>query len=307
MNRISYAAKLSFILLCWMTFSACQTASDPTVEPEAADAPQTGQESGPAGGDESPAVIEEATPDPALIPEAWQGGPHADAYVVDSGGSNSSCARCHAPVNWIPTMDDMPDSCFACKFEIEPPPPVIAEAEWANIPCEVCHEVDKKGNVEEGYAWLEIAQIGEYAEVASPTEICQKCHAEVDLPEHKAIQLGGAHSDYECTECHDAHDTGATCGETSCHQEALGPDNEIAGHDVDHEEVACVACHDGSDMEVGPPEDGDSGWTTLASIPGEDGTALIAVTSHNVVLEADCDRCHFIGNPWGLSESVEEE
>ncbi|MEE9599032.1 MAG: hypothetical protein V3V66_01080, partial [Anaerolineales bacterium] len=75
-----------------------------------------------------------------LAQQQWETSAHANAYVVDSEGKNNSCAQCHAPMNWMPTIDDIPESCLACKFELETPPPFISEDEWFHIPCLVCHE-----------------------------------------------------------------------------------------------------------------------------------------------------------------------
>lgn len=244
-----------------------------------------------------------ASPDPAAIQASWQSSPHANTYVVDDLGQNNTCARCHAPINWIPAMDDLPESCFTCKFEIEDPPPLIPDNEWVNIPCNVCHEVDKKGNIMPEYAWLEIAPLGEYAAVSSSTELCLKCHAPADIPEHGSTVLGGAHADYECTRCHSAHDTTASCSAVDCHPEVIDPATPIPGHDTDHRAVSCVACHDGNGMEIGIDQQ-TSLWTTFTAGPAV--LESFAFTSHNLVLEAPCERCHFVGNPWNLSDSVDE-
>jgi hypothetical protein len=198
-------------------------------------------------------------------------------------------------------MDELPESCFACKFELEDPPQYIPETDWTNIPCNVCHEVDKKKNVLPGYAWLEIAPLGEYAKVASPTELCLKCHAPVDIPQHGNVELGGVHPGYECTKCHSAHATTASCDTAGCHEESTTP---IAGHDEDHQKVSCVACHDASGMEVGLDEVNGL-WTTFVSRATGSETERFSFTSHNIALEASCDRCHFANNPWGLSDQVE--
>jgi len=241
---------------------------------------------------------EEASPD--QIDAAWSSSPHADSFVVTDEGMNSTCARCHAPVNWIPTMDEIPESCLTCKFEIDPPPPLIEESVWTHVECKVCHEM-KKDEVEPGFAWLEIAPIEEYAEVASTTELCNKCHIVEGIPAHVTIALEGSHAGMLCTECHDAHDTQATCSTSGCHEDALSVESTTPGHDEDHKDVHCVACHATGELNVGPVE---GEWTTL--MVGEPGgeEESIPFKSHYVVLEAPCERCHFDNNPWGLSVSV---
>ena len=280
--------------------------NNPDNEPaESSDPSESTDESGPAA--------TEVEPEPVDIDAAWQSSPHASAFVLDADGNNNPCARCHAPINWEPTMEDLPESCFACKFELDEPPSYIPEDEWLDIPCKVCHQVDKNGDVQPEYSWLEIAPLDEYATVETPTELCMKCHDPVNIPEHGIIKVGGGHEGYECTECHDAHDATASCGTVDCHEDVIEPDTPIAGHDEDHRDVSCAACHDADGMEVGPSEELGY-WTTYAPWSSETivsetetntETGIVAFTSHNIVLEASCERCHFIDNPWGLSDNVD--
>ena len=249
------------------------------------------------------AVEDTAPTNPDAIQAMWDVSAHADTFILDEVGNNNTCARCHAPIVWTPSMDDMPDSCFACKFEVDDPPPLIAESDWVQIDCSVCHEVDKKGNVSAEYAWLEIAQIGEYADVATPSELCQKCHIESGIPGHVVAQLGGAHSGYECTDCHDAHDAAASCTSGGCHEDVLNAAAPIPGHDQDHEKVTCAACHDAGELSVDFDEE-QGLWVTFANNPVE-ADQFIPLVSHNTVLEAPCDRCHYLDNPWGLSTEIE--
>jgi hypothetical protein len=148
--------------------------------------------------------------------------------------------------------------------------------------------------VEPGFAWLEIAAIDEYVEVASSTELCVKCHAEVDVPDHQPVLADGPMASFLCTDCHDAHDTAASCTSAGCHDDLLAAAAPAPGHDEDHQAVACVACHDASNLEVGPSED-QGIWITLP------------YTSHSIQSEAPCDRCHFANNPWDLAEDVSSD
>jgi hypothetical protein len=279
------------LLLLALGLVACQSDSEPTAAPEATSEVQ----------DPETSAAVTAIPTPISIEEAWQTSLHAQTFVVGEDGSNSSCARCHAPVNWVPTMDDMPESCLACKFEVKPPPPLIPEEEWEHVPCKVCHQV-KKDEVQDEYAWLEIAAIEEYADVASTSELCLKCHAGVDLPDHEPIQVSEEHADTTCTECHDAHATTATCSSSDCHED-LEP---IPGHDEDHQMVSCVACHDADNLQVGPNEE-EGFWVTFMSVSSDGEETITPYTSHNMQVEAPCDRCHFPDNAWGLSEAVSTE
>ena len=245
-------------------------------------------QTGPAGpgtaqSQDDPGSPAGAPPSPDLIQAEWQSSPHADTFVLAENGTNSTCARCHAPVNWVPTMDDMPESCASCKFEVQPPPPVIARADWDNVQCNVCHQV-KRDTVDPQVVWLEIAAIEQYAAVATINELCLKCHAVGDLAGHLRLDLAGVHQDSACTVCHDAHTTAASCGTSDCHPAAA----PAAGHDEAHQSVGCLACHDASGLQVGP--DAAGLWTTLE------------YASHSLQTVVDCQRCHSPGNSWGLVE-----
>lgn len=302
-NSSSYRPRpiLTSVFLCVITvfalsLTACQQASA-TPQPAGATA-QPGATL--KASNDAPEITEEPQASGDDLQQAWQSGPHADTFVVTDSGTNSTCARCHAPINWVPTMDEIPESCLTCKFEIDPPPPFIPEDEWQPVECMVCHRVDKD-EVEAAYAWLAIAPIEEYEEVGSSTELCLKCHAGDSVPDHLAIAIEGAHQAMTCTECHDSHDSTATCADSSCHADSEDPP---PGHDPDHEMVACVACHDSGELAVSPrPE--DQIWTTWTVT--ETGEPSRTYSSHNTILTAPCERCHFPANTWGLSESVESE
>jgi hypothetical protein len=232
----------------------------------------------------------------------WAEGPHAGTFVVSEDGENNSCARCHAPVVWIPSMDDMPESCLTCKFEIDPPPKFIPETDWTNVECKVCHKV-KKDEVQPDFAWLEIAPIEEYAEVATTTELCEKCHLAGELEAHTSIVVEGDHPGYVCTDCHDPHGLKASCSDDGCHA-GVGEAVEIPGHDEDHAMVSCVACHDGGELAV--QLDDETGlWTTYIPTGNGGSQELMPFTSHDIVLQAPCERCHYAGNPWGLGDEVQ--
>lgn len=246
----------------------------------------------------------EEVSDPDVISSQWSESAHGNTYVIDSEGKNNACAQCHAPLDWAPTMEDIPESCFTCKFELSEPPVMIAESEWQSIPCKVCHQVDKKGNVKKEISWLEVAVLDEYAEVENSTELCMKCHAPTNLVEHVAIELAGAHADYLCTDCHDGHKLTTSCGESTCHEGMQDPNKIIVGHDDDHANVSCEACHDATGLEVGPNKVTGI-WITYATWAAGSNTGLMPFVSHNTVLEVNCERCHFAENPWELSVDIE--
>ncbi|MGD8604930.1 MAG: hypothetical protein PVF49_10215 [Anaerolineales bacterium] len=274
--------KIVFFSLMFLAFiSACSQGGVATqVEDQSADLSQS----------------TEANPqDPASIQLDWEAGPHADTFVVSGDDTNDTCARCHAPIVWVPSVEDMPESCSSCKFDVEQPPPYMPPEEWRPIECHVCHQADGD-EIDPEIAWLEIAQIEEYQEVASVTELCQKCHLAGEIAGHTSVTVAGDHAGYECTRCHDAHSTAASCTGEGCHDQMPEP---ITGHDQAHANVSCVACHDASGMEIGPNPD-TAIWTTLFPSEGED--SLHAFPSHNTQVSIACDRCHFADNPWSLSE-----
>lgn len=245
----------------------------------------------------APQVTEPPTEiDPALIQVLWEASPHANTYVLDEAGTNSTCARCHAPLDYVPSMDDMPASCAACKFEVDDPPPTLAETDWESIPCNICHRV-KKGVVDPEYTWLSVPPIDEYADVESTTELCLNCHIQVDIPGHETPDLANAHADFTCTLCHDAHSTTAiSCASGDCHADTTNSSTAIPGHDEAHLAVPCWVCHDAAGLAAGLDE--NENWVTLMDV------ASTPYVSHNIIKETLCERCHFLNNPWNLSDEV---
>lgn len=256
---------------------------------------------------------ESGTEAAARAQQDWQNSAHAASFVVDDQGNNNLCARCHSPKNWMPTLDDIPESCQACKFELTPPPPFIEEGVWENVSCLLCHQADKKGNLQPEVSWLEIPQLDEYASVESHSELCLKCHHTAGIRDHGEVSVGSGHVDLQCTECHSPHSSAATCLTGDCHPDLLSDMDVIPGHDEDHENVSCAACHDSAGWEVGPhPETGIwvtfSPWSLVVKLEGEDTvsqTGTVPFSSHDLGLEVNCARCHFADNPWGLTGSVE--
>lgn len=285
--RSRYLLQTALVIILAVLLSACQPADAPAAPPSDGDSQTTeGESEGPT------------------IQSDWESSPHADTFVVDSNDENNKCARCHAPVKYVPSMDDLPAGCYSCKFEIDDPLPYIPENEWSPVECMVCHQVDRSNNVSPEVKWLEIAAIKEYAEVETVSQLCQKCHIGSGLADHLEITLGGAHESYVCTDCHDAHTTtSSSCTASGCHDDWQSIEPPIVGHDSDHQAVSCVACHDASDLPVGPDENADGMW--VAFLNTTDEATSVPFTSHNIQLEVSCERCHFADNPWELSTDIE--
>lgn len=302
------------IVLCLLLMVGCQTGDDQPTESEPETetiAETTAEQQQPSaevvvddGSEDSPetqAVLVVAEPLPP--DDGWSMSRHSDTYVLSVDGKNDTCARCHSPVQWLPGPDDIPESCLACKFDVDVPPPMFTEEEWEHVPCKTCHRM-KGDNVEEGLAWLEIPSIEEYIDVDTATELCRKCHEMSDFPDHKpAVVLSEEHADLLCTECHDAHANTVTCAKSGCHENVIIGAEPVSGHDEEHSSVSCSACHDAAGLQVGPEVDSDL-WVTFTTLMLDGEESLVPHSSHAVQTQVECDRCHFGANPWGLSEDV---
>jgi hypothetical protein len=202
-------------------------------------------------------------------------------------------------------------SCVSCKFpadkevRISTTAPLIAAADWKVISCTVCHKVEAGGTDPRPVIWNNANK--SYDSVSDNTALCEKCHTDsVNGTRHKVKLGGGAHSNQigmtskrpeQCTDCHNPHSLKADCN--SCHGAALKT-KTIKGHDPAHSNVTCVACHDASEMKVGRVE-GTKIFTT-GTVTGSGTTEVFTrLTSHDFKKAADCKRCHYDKNPWGLS------
>lgn len=234
----------------------------------------------------------------------WQNGPHAQTYALEKG-PNTYCAKCHAPANWDPAATiDNPPNCVSCKFPFEAAPriaagnPLVDENEWENIGCNVCHR-EQDGLIQPEVAWFNVAT-GYYEVVPNTTMLCEKCHLDNDTLAHKRELAGGVHAEFQCTDCHDAHDTQADCVE--CHQEELT--DPLVDHQMysdSHRGLVCIACHDASGLQVGPAENQDV-WVTFRTTELLGRVNSEPYQSHVVQREVACHRCHFADNPWELDE-----
>jgi hypothetical protein len=319
-KRIGQWILVVSLLFAMLLVTGCQSAGDqPDSNGTGAESPGVSNDSTNTAEDgavdsESGEPESESGLDPAIVAQQeWDISAHASSFVVDDEGNNNPCARCHAPMNWMPTLDDIPESCQACKFELETPPSFISESDWQHVSCLYCHEADKKGNIQPEVSWLEIPALEEYSEVESHSELCLKCHNTENVPEHGLVVVGSGHADMQCTECHSPHNTTTTCMNGDCHSDVLSDSDQIPGHDDDHNDVSCAACHDNAGWDVGPaPETGIwttfSPWSHEVMVAEADSilqTGTVPFSSHDIGLEVNCERCHFSGNQWELTESVE--
>lgn len=232
----------------------------------------------------------------------WQASPHGNTYDLGKG-PNTFCSRCHSPLNWDPAAKpDAPPNCVSCKFEtdatvrIAKSNPLVSQADWKNIGCEVCHRMEN-GTVNAALAWYNQAT-KQYEPVVNATALCEKCHTDTDVLRHRRDLGKSAHTNFQCAQCHDAHTTKASCTASQCHAKL----SQVPGHDQAHATVSCVACHDAAALSVGPDAKTKI-WTTwrTTEVIGRKTTATYV--SHNLQKSVECARCHFAGNPWKLPES----
>jgi hypothetical protein len=242
-------------------------------------------------GDDSAAANPASTPQsPEEIRTLWDSGAHADTQVLREDDQNEDCATCHDRSNWIPGQI----SSSAVRSILASSPATDTNSDEGAVTCENCH-VGEPGEGE--IAWLADPQMGEYDEISGPTQICKKCHLENGYEGHLGIFVMGPHDDFECVECHDSHDTTSSCTASGCHSPFAQECEPIQTHDNPHAEVTCSACHDATGMQIAWNEE-HSAWDTFTEV-SEDAAARF-VTSHQLALEVDCDRCHEPGNhPWG--------
>ena len=251
--------------------------------------------------------------------EVWAASAHGNTYDLGKG-PNTYCSRCHSPQNWDPaSRPGPPPNCITCKFPQDPELRIaetmdfVAEEDWVGITCSTCHVVEGDMIQTTSNAWFNpIAE--EYEPVATVNELCGKCHTNstgvsetggrgVD---HESILGGSAPRNWaatieerrpdRCTDCHDPHTQQPTPCAT-CHADAL----DLEVHQAHGETVSCIACHDASGADVGPhPETGV--WTTVVTEMSRSGEMTTSpILSHSVQWDVSCDRCHFEGNPAGLT------
>ena len=195
----------------------------------------------------------ETSPQPTVSAQAdywtaWQSSPHAQTYALEKG-PNTYCARCHSPQNWdMAAKVDRPPNCVSCKFPNEPEPRIaqsnslVPEEEWQDIGCAVCHRMEN-GAADAEVVWLDV-RTNYYETVTSTTELCEKCHADTETLRHGRDVSGGAHADFACTDCHDAHTVAASCTTSGCHADFTDRYPEII---VEHQDQVndkeCTDCH----------------------------------------------------------------
>jgi len=289
--KIFRCGRLGLFLLLAFLLVACGSRTREGCEPENR---TQGYNSGP----QVPDPMASHTPqDPEEIRTLWHNSPHANTFILSEDNTNSSCAQCHAPLNWSPTKADIPVSWVEKQLNPAPSSLHISEEAWTHVDCKVCHS-SEENQIDGEFAWLEIAPLETYVEMETTTQLCQKCHLETAYDLHQPLLLKGSHADFICTDCHDPHSTTTNCSTSACHEPFAEECERIETHDKPHSEVTCVACHDGDESEIAWNEQRQA-WDTVRTSATNHPQEYEPYVSHNIVLAVDCDRCHAPGDhPW---------
>ena len=284
------ARRAAFVLACLpltLLLTGCGGA-----RPECAP-PDTTVESDPG----TTQAVADPTPDPGQIRILWETGPHAHSHLIDEANQDPDCARCHAPENWVLVEDETTSVTGTTHPVGLASPKAQPGVDWSPVGCAVCHPNgtdEKEGEI----AWLEVASSVSYVPLESISELCEKCHLAADVEGHLSIVIRGSHENMQCTDCHDPHDASASCSGSGCHEPFAQECETIDAHIKPHLETSCSSCHDADSLKIGWNEV-DLVWDTVLPA-AEDGAPDRPYTSHALVLEVVCDRCHEPGNhPWG--------
>ncbi len=257
-----------------------------------------------------------STADQSAILAAWKTSAHSKTYDLGKG-PNTYCSRCHSPRNWNPASAvDAAPNCVSCKFPFDKEVRkaksnvLVAEADWKNIGCDVCHKVEG-GVVVDPKPVIWNNATGKYDAVATNRQLCEKCHTDsIAGTRHLRFIGGGAHSNQigmtkprpeDCTDCHDPHSAKASC--TSCHANVLKADKPIAGHDAVHANVTCQACHDAAGLKAGTVQ-GEKTWITFQTSTSRGTTSTSPYVTHSIQKSVDCTRCHYDNNAAKLRSFV---
>ena len=242
------------------------------------------------------------TPVPVALREIemrWEAGVHAQTYVENETGANSSCAQCHAPLEWQPLSSELPPAWVQAGLKGLSAPIAIAESNWPDVGCEVCHP-QPRDQITGEISWLSIPSKSIYELRDTSSHLCLTCHLPAPGGDHTPLVFEGVHSELTCTDCHDAHDGSASCGTTTCHQPFAEECEAIETHDNPHRVVTCSGCHDGLGLPIGWNEEQEK-WDTFTGGDPQIASEADVFSSHALVLEVDCDRCHAPGDhPWDL-------
>ena len=198
--------------------------------------------------------------------------------------------------------------------------------------CGQCHLNDAEARVGK-LTWTDQVT-GKVETISKPTELCVKCHEDQEATNISQDGTNSlAHSDFDCTGCHNPHNLQASCTQSLCHfdiQTTLNaqikqpenhpkegdPNSYMCGgstchdlvkqvadtpvyHQPVHQKVPCYVCHDDSGLAVLLTT--DQAWITTDDLQQTTGSNDLQVISHAIGTSVDCSKCHSIDNTWNLT------
>jgi hypothetical protein len=220
------------------------------------------------------------------IQATWQTGPHSGWLSDPDPENDPECDRCHTP--------------FAKSVSAQPSKLSRTNAEISidfSAGCRLCHpQISAESKPE--VAWMVDVEQAQYKVVDAVDEPCKHCHVAENVDGHLFVQLDGAHAEFMCTGCHDPHTAAASCSSAGCHQPFRAECQPVQTHDKPHTAATCSACHASGDVEIGWDEERQV-WHSFFAKQVAGIIELEGRTSHNLQLEAKCERCHTPGElPW---------
>jgi hypothetical protein len=165
----------------------------------------------------------------------------------------------------------------------------VAEADWQDISCAVCHEPVGDSYRVAPALWNQ--RLGIYEPVNSVDELCAHCHeGRHGFEVSEEVRADSAHPGWTCLDCHDPHGGAVYC--TDCHDVTTGP---AAEEHAKHPDVHCTACHDAGGLGLWRDYDAMSPYQDVV-ITRRFAHTLTSWPSHNLQTAVDCRRCHHAGS-----------
>jgi len=215
----------------------------------------------------------------------------------------------------------------------------LANGAHANkLTCGQCH-LDDTEAIESKLTWTD-ETTGQVETISKPEKLCVKCHEDqgaTNISQDGTNSL--AHSDFDCTGCHNPHNLQASCTQSLCHFEIQttlnaqikqpenhpkegDPNSYMCGgtnchdlvkqvadtpvyHQPVHQKVPCYVCHDESGLTISLAE--NQYWITTDDLQQATISNGSQVISHTIGTSVDCSKCHSIDNAWNLTAIPEND
>lgn len=226
-----------------------------------------------------------------LIPEdEWQGVSCQVCHAEGVGGETVVVAWQDEVTGYAEVVSNSSELCEKCHHDTET---LSHQREISGIhsdlSCVECHN-PHSGRASCGDVGCHAEQQAAFAVVipahvgVTEKETCVECHTE-GMDEH-TMYVKEQGSD-DCLDCHIELTEFEQSGKI------------LRAHSMYHQQVDCAACHDATGSKLIPDTETDQ-WVAVMEINFFGETNLEPFTPHNLQLNVDCERCHYIGNPWEL-------